>query len=397
MFKDKLKEYRKDLGLSQEELGKKIFVSRSAVAKWEQGRGMPNDQSMQDLANLFEVSVEDLYNYEDITHLKKRYKGLKIASIISIAILFVISLSLGLYFIFRKDDSLVYGSFFKKSTLEKYHLSDYAMPYLAERQGLYEDDVYVCIIESESFALEYIKYTFDYLLKDDSLQTYFFVDGDVNLQLEAGQYNKEYYVKTTLMDDCRNGYSSFYYFYYTYEFDSNHIYYLSIGYGSVSSDATYPFYSVWEMNGDVGELIYGNRTDVLSICLKKIPLHYEYVMFNGAIDVYDHYLCDENQLERIKLYKDNFMEYFDWDYSKYRYYNKVKVYFLIKEEWYSKYYNCKFLMTLRITINGITYEEKCVSGWNSNSIDIEIDNIEEINSIEIELVSVDGIIYNMIL
>ncbi|MDE7213966.1 MAG: helix-turn-helix domain-containing protein, partial [Anaeroplasmataceae bacterium] len=66
MFKDKLKEYRKNLGLSQEELGKKIFVSRSAVAKWEQGRGMPNDQSMDDLANLFEVSKEELYDYKDV-------------------------------------------------------------------------------------------------------------------------------------------------------------------------------------------------------------------------------------------------------------------------------------------------------------------------------------------
>ena len=35
MFKDKLKELRKQKGLSQQELADKLFVSRSAVAKWE--------------------------------------------------------------------------------------------------------------------------------------------------------------------------------------------------------------------------------------------------------------------------------------------------------------------------------------------------------------------------
>ena len=41
MFSKKLKELRNEKGLTQEELGKIIFVSRSAIAKWEQGKGMP--------------------------------------------------------------------------------------------------------------------------------------------------------------------------------------------------------------------------------------------------------------------------------------------------------------------------------------------------------------------
>lgn len=66
MFKDKLKENRLRLNLSQEELAAKVFVSRSAVAKWEQGRGLPEDESLGRLAALFSVSPDELLTKEDM-------------------------------------------------------------------------------------------------------------------------------------------------------------------------------------------------------------------------------------------------------------------------------------------------------------------------------------------
>lgn len=42
MFKNKLKELREKNNISQYQLAEKIFVSRSAVAKWENGLGMPS-------------------------------------------------------------------------------------------------------------------------------------------------------------------------------------------------------------------------------------------------------------------------------------------------------------------------------------------------------------------
>jgi transcriptional regulator with XRE-family HTH domain len=66
MFKDKLKENRLKLGMSQEALAQKVFVSRSAVAKWEQGRGLPEDESLERLAKLFGVSSDDLLTKEDM-------------------------------------------------------------------------------------------------------------------------------------------------------------------------------------------------------------------------------------------------------------------------------------------------------------------------------------------
>ena len=59
-FSEKLKQLRSQKGVSQTQLAADIHISRSAVAKWENGLGMPNDASLQLLAAYFGVSVEDL-------------------------------------------------------------------------------------------------------------------------------------------------------------------------------------------------------------------------------------------------------------------------------------------------------------------------------------------------
>lgn len=54
-FKDKLKAARKERNLSQQALADAIYVSRSAVAKWENGLGLPSPESMEALEGYFGV------------------------------------------------------------------------------------------------------------------------------------------------------------------------------------------------------------------------------------------------------------------------------------------------------------------------------------------------------
>ncbi|MDE6201285.1 MAG: helix-turn-helix domain-containing protein [Clostridiales bacterium] len=61
-FNEKLKELRTKKGVSQSELADSIYVSRSAVAKWENGLGLPSTESLRLLAEYFEVSVDELYS-----------------------------------------------------------------------------------------------------------------------------------------------------------------------------------------------------------------------------------------------------------------------------------------------------------------------------------------------
>lgn len=58
-FSEKLKELRTAKGVSQARLAEAIHISRSAVAKWENGLGLPNDESLKILAEYFGVSISE--------------------------------------------------------------------------------------------------------------------------------------------------------------------------------------------------------------------------------------------------------------------------------------------------------------------------------------------------
>lgn len=59
-FKDRLKQKRVERQLSQQKLADEIYVSRSAVAKWENGLGIPNETSYAALLSFFELTEQEL-------------------------------------------------------------------------------------------------------------------------------------------------------------------------------------------------------------------------------------------------------------------------------------------------------------------------------------------------
>lgn len=59
-FGEKLKAERKEAGLSQEQLAEKMSVSRSAVAKWESDKGMPDVNNLKMMSQLLDVSLDYL-------------------------------------------------------------------------------------------------------------------------------------------------------------------------------------------------------------------------------------------------------------------------------------------------------------------------------------------------
>ena len=59
-FSEKLQELRKSRTMTQEELAEALFVSRTAISKWESGRGYPNIDSLKEISRFFSVTIDDL-------------------------------------------------------------------------------------------------------------------------------------------------------------------------------------------------------------------------------------------------------------------------------------------------------------------------------------------------
>ena len=71
-FHEKLQELRKSRGLTQEELAEALFVSRTAVSKWESGRGYPSIDSLKQIAAFFSVSIDDLLSGEKLIFIAQK-------------------------------------------------------------------------------------------------------------------------------------------------------------------------------------------------------------------------------------------------------------------------------------------------------------------------------------
>lgn len=65
-FNEKLQELRKRKGITQEELAEILYVSRTAISKWESGRGFPNIESLKTISKYFSISLDELLSSEEI-------------------------------------------------------------------------------------------------------------------------------------------------------------------------------------------------------------------------------------------------------------------------------------------------------------------------------------------
>lgn len=71
-FHEKLQELRKKRGLTQEELADALYVSRTAISKWESGRGYPSIDSLKEISNFFSVSIDDLLSSETLLSIAEK-------------------------------------------------------------------------------------------------------------------------------------------------------------------------------------------------------------------------------------------------------------------------------------------------------------------------------------
>jgi transcriptional regulator with XRE-family HTH domain len=65
-FNEKLQELRKRKDITQEELAEALYVSRTAVSKWESGRGYPNIDSLRAIAKFYSITIDELLSGDEL-------------------------------------------------------------------------------------------------------------------------------------------------------------------------------------------------------------------------------------------------------------------------------------------------------------------------------------------
>ena len=71
-FGEKIQKLRNENKWTQEQLAEKLYVSRTAISKWESGKGYPNIDSLKDIAKLFKITIDELLSSEEIIDIAKK-------------------------------------------------------------------------------------------------------------------------------------------------------------------------------------------------------------------------------------------------------------------------------------------------------------------------------------
>lgn len=85
-FNEKLQQLRTAKNLTQEQLAEQLYVSRTAISKWENGKGYPNIESLKCISKFFSVTIDELLSGEELITLaetENRSKVKRIYNIIS--------------------------------------------------------------------------------------------------------------------------------------------------------------------------------------------------------------------------------------------------------------------------------------------------------------------------
>lgn len=106
-----IKQLRKEYNMTQNDLAEKLYVSRQAVSKWETNRGRPEMDTLNDMARLFNVSIDTFFqsNYDN-SYMKKHRMKLQVISIV-LEVTIVLSFIVPLFYIHEQNITTYYNLF----------------------------------------------------------------------------------------------------------------------------------------------------------------------------------------------------------------------------------------------------------------------------------------------
>ena len=97
---DKILQLRKKNGLSQEQLGEKVDVTRQTISNWELGETTPNPEQLKKMSKAFNVSIDEILDNDSKDFLMNKISNTEKLAGIIIKILKVIGFVIVVYIIF---------------------------------------------------------------------------------------------------------------------------------------------------------------------------------------------------------------------------------------------------------------------------------------------------------
>ena len=130
-FHEKLQLLRKQKGLTQEELADALYVSRTAVSKWESGRGYPNIDSLKAIAKFFSVTIDELLSGDELLTIAEedtRQKETHFRDLVFGLLDCGAALLLLLPFFGQREDSVVWSvTLFSMTEIQPYLMTAYLL------------------------------------------------------------------------------------------------------------------------------------------------------------------------------------------------------------------------------------------------------------------------------
>ena len=157
-FSEKLQKLRKSKELTQEQLAQQLFVSRTAISKWESDRGCPNIDSLKAISKFFNVSIDELLSSDELIEVCEKESATKVLQLKSavFAILDIMTLLILFLPVFKQESE---GAFLSVSLFSLTSI----MPYM---KIIYISLICLCGL----FGIAYLSYV---LLQREKLNNFF--------------------------------------------------------------------------------------------------------------------------------------------------------------------------------------------------------------------------------
>ncbi len=184
-----IQKLRKSKNLKQSEFGDLFKVTDKSVSNWENGKSLPDIELLNEIANYFNITVDDILNCKKIP---KNKKILKIINIVILVILIIISILLIFYI---QDNKLL----LKNYKIDQYRISSHDYNNKISGSILKNNDTYYIDIDTESCSNNNTVKYFEVTLTSDDKVIYYKADNEKKDY--CSYFNKlNIYLKTDKLD-----------------------------------------------------------------------------------------------------------------------------------------------------------------------------------------------------